>query len=103
MYDHGNGSPFLKMNRVRGEMANRSIYNTWESVFHNMDTDVPIEIEMNIDGITSILRFAKENIALLNLAKDVENIGGKVGDYVDLVKGCKVFPVVNLRITRRIF
>lgn len=73
MYDHGNGSPFLKMNRVRGEMANRSIYNTWESVFHNMDTDVPIEIEMNIDGITSILRFVKENIALLNLAKDVEN------------------------------
>lgn len=39
----------------------------------------------------------------VNLAKDVENIGGKVGDYVDLVKGCKVFPVVNLRITRTIF
>lgn len=39
----------------------------------------------------------------VNLAKDVEDIGGKVGDYVDLVKGCKVFPVLNLRITRTIF
>ena len=38
-----------------------------------------------------------------NLAKDVENIGGKVGDYVDLLKAFKVFPVINVRITRSIF
>ena len=39
----------------------------------------------------------------INLAKDVEGIGGKVGSYVDLVKAFKVFPVINLRITRTIF
>ena len=39
----------------------------------------------------------------INLAKDVEDIGGKVGSYVDFVKGVKVFPVINLRITRTIF
>lgn len=39
----------------------------------------------------------------VNLSKDVENIGGKVGDYVKFVKGVKAFPVLNLRITRRIF
>lgn len=39
----------------------------------------------------------------INLAKDVEDIGGKVGSYVDLVKAFKVFPVLNLRITRTIF
>ena len=39
----------------------------------------------------------------INLSKDVENIGGKVGDYVKFVKGVKAFPVLNLRITRRIF
>ena len=39
----------------------------------------------------------------INLAKDVEDIGGKVGSYVDLVKGFKAFPVLNLRITRTIF
>ncbi len=39
----------------------------------------------------------------VNLSKDVEDIHGKVGSYVDLVKGFKVFPVLNLRITRRIF
>ena len=39
----------------------------------------------------------------INLAKDVEDISGKVGSYVDFVKGVKVFPVINLRITRTIF
>ena len=38
-----------------------------------------------------------------HLSKDVINIGGKVGDYVDLIKGVKAFPVLNLRITRRLF
>ena len=38
-----------------------------------------------------------------NLSKDVSNISGKVGDYVDFISGIKVFPVLNLRITRRLF
>lgn len=38
-----------------------------------------------------------------DLAKDVENITGKVGDYVDLLKGFKVFPVLNVRFTKSIF
>lgn len=38
-----------------------------------------------------------------NLSKDVDNIGGKVGTYVDLISGVKVYPVINLRITRRLF
>jgi len=38
-----------------------------------------------------------------NLAKGVTGISGKVGDYVDLIKGVKVFPVLNLKITRRLF
>lgn len=39
----------------------------------------------------------------MDLANDVEDINGKVGDYVKLIKGVKVFPVLNLRITRTIF
>ena len=38
-----------------------------------------------------------------NLTKDVQDISGKVGDYVDLIKGVKAYPVLNLRITRRLF
>ena len=38
-----------------------------------------------------------------NLSKDVINIKGKVGDYVDLISGIKVYPVLNLRITRKLF
>jgi hypothetical protein len=38
-----------------------------------------------------------------NLSKDIINIGGKVGDYVDLISGVKAYPVLNLRITRRLF
>lgn len=38
-----------------------------------------------------------------DLARDVENISGKVGTYVDLMKTFKVFPVLNVRITKTIF
>jgi hypothetical protein len=33
----------------------------------------------------------------------VENIDGQVGKYVDLFKAFKVYPVLSLRITKRIF
>ena len=38
-----------------------------------------------------------------DLAKDIENIKWNVGDYVDFIKGFKVFPVLNVRVTRTIF
>ncbi len=79
LYDHSNGTPFLKMNRLRGEMSNRSIYNTWESVFYNMNTDMPIEISACIDGQKSDLSFSKEGIGGLNLSKDIDNSIQAVG------------------------
>ncbi len=39
----------------------------------------------------------------VDLAKDVRNIGGKVGDYVDVLKSFKVYPVISLRISRRLW
>lgn len=39
----------------------------------------------------------------VNLTKDVENINGQVGTYVDLFKAFKVYPVLSFRITKRIF
>lgn len=39
----------------------------------------------------------------VDLAKDVKNVPGKVGDYVKLLKNFKVYPVVELRLTRRIW
>lgn len=38
-----------------------------------------------------------------DLVNDVENVRGKVGDYIDVIKKFKVFPVLNLRITKRLF
>jgi len=38
-----------------------------------------------------------------NLTKDVENISGKVGDWVDFVGGIKVYPVLSVRFTKNIF
>jgi hypothetical protein len=37
-----------------------------------------------------------------NLA-DLASVKGKVGEYVDIIKVFKVFPVINLKISRRIF
>lgn len=38
-----------------------------------------------------------------DLIGDVEHVGGKVGRYVDIINQFKVFPVLNLRITKRLF
>lgn len=38
-----------------------------------------------------------------DLANDVENISGKVGDYVDLLKAFKIYPVLNVRFVKTIF
>ena len=38
-----------------------------------------------------------------DLAHDVDHIGGKVGSYVDFFSAFKVFPVLNIRLTRKIF
>ena len=38
-----------------------------------------------------------------NLTKDVENITGKVGDWVDFLGGIKVYPVLQVRFTKTIF
>jgi len=39
----------------------------------------------------------------VDFAKDIENIPGKVGSYVRLVKAVKVFPVLEFRLTRTLF
>lgn len=38
-----------------------------------------------------------------DLAQDIYNIRGKVGDYVDLIKKVKAFPIIQLKIVRRLF
>ena len=38
-----------------------------------------------------------------NLAKEVENIQYKVGDYVDIIKTFKVYPILQVRLTYRLF
>ena len=38
-----------------------------------------------------------------NLTKDITNIEGKMGQYVDLARKFQVFPVINLRISRLLF
>ncbi|MBO5965263.1 MAG: hypothetical protein J6P96_05135 [Bacteroidaceae bacterium] len=38
-----------------------------------------------------------------DLIKDVDNVPGKVGDYADAISGLKVFPVLNLRLSYRLF
>lgn len=39
----------------------------------------------------------------VDLIHDVENIGGKVGRYVDTVDKFKVYPVISIRFTSRLF
>jgi hypothetical protein len=39
----------------------------------------------------------------VDLAHDVENIGGKVGDYIDFISGLHVYPVLNFRFSYTLF
>lgn len=38
-----------------------------------------------------------------SLTKDVRDMHGRVGTYVDILKSFKVFPILNLTLTRRLF
>ncbi|MCR4603400.1 MAG: hypothetical protein K5683_07715 [Prevotella sp.] len=38
-----------------------------------------------------------------DLVNDVKNVRGKVGDYINIINHFKAFPVLNIRITKRIF
>lgn len=38
-----------------------------------------------------------------NLTREIENISGKVGDWVDFIGGVKVYPVLSVRFTKTIF
>jgi hypothetical protein len=39
----------------------------------------------------------------INLTEDITNARGKVGDWIDLLGGIKVFPVLSVRFTKTIF
>ena len=39
----------------------------------------------------------------INLTEDITNGRGKVGDWIDLISGVKVFPVLSVRFTKTIF
>ena len=39
----------------------------------------------------------------VNLSKDIVNIKGKPGDYVDMMKAFKVYPVVSVSVSYRFF
>lgn len=39
----------------------------------------------------------------VDMCRDLRNISGKVGDTVDLIKSVKVYPVISLRLTQRLF
>lgn len=39
----------------------------------------------------------------VDLVRDVENVGGKVGEYVSTAKAIQVYPVLNLKISFRVF
>ena len=39
----------------------------------------------------------------VSLINDVENIDGQVGTYIDILRAFKVYPVLSLRLTKRIF
>jgi hypothetical protein len=45
----------------------------------------------------------KDVLVDVDLTRDVENIRGKVGTYVDVAKHFKVFPVLNLRLAYTLF
>ena len=39
----------------------------------------------------------------INLTKDVKNVKGQVGSYVDVFNAFKIFPVLSVRFTKNLF
>lgn len=84
VYDRINGSPFLKMNRMRGDSRNITIGNTWESAFYGMNTDEPIEITLFKDGVESILRYEKEVVPVVKIQNGINNMVGIPGNISNI-------------------
>ena len=73
----------------------------WGGTPKIMTNDIyKVTFEPNEDYTEAVKK--EETIAGIDLAKDVKDIHGKVGNYVDFFKSFKVYPVVELRLTRRI-
>lgn len=56
----------------------------------------PIMIQVTEATVTHVKRE-------VDLARDLKNVRGKVGDYVDVMKSFKVYPVISLRISRTLW
>ncbi len=56
----------------------------------NQDPDRPVKMEATVP-------------TTVDLAKDLDNVRGKVGTYTRMIKKFKVYPVLNFRIARKLF
>ncbi|MDE5751435.1 MAG: hypothetical protein K2H88_02230, partial [Duncaniella sp.] len=105
--DHADGSPYMmepdKDGTVKADMFVNS-FKPYLGLGYVTSVGKDKRINIGVDGGvlfwggTPSIR-THENV---DLSDDVNNITGKVGDYVETAKSLKVYPVVNFRIAYRI-
>ena len=104
--DHADGSPYMmepdKDGTVKADMFVNS-FKPYLGLGYVTSVGKDKRINIGVDGGvlfwggTPSIR-THENV---DLSDDVNNITGKVGDYVETAKSLKVYPVVNFRIAYR--
>lgn len=60
-----------------------------------LTTRTPIPGGMKADGTPYYVE--------VDMCRDLRNVRGKAGDYVDLIKGFPIYPIFNISISQRIF
>ena len=105
---HSKGDPYLMEPDEDGTVSARAYVNVFRPYLgfgYGTTLDRAKRLTLSIDcgamfwgGSPKVV--THEGVDLVN---DVEDISGRVGDYVDLVKKLKVYPVLNFRISYTIF
>ncbi|MBD5310428.1 MAG: hypothetical protein HDS10_08440 [Bacteroides sp.] len=102
------GSPYMMEPTKDGKVTAKATTNNFRpylGVGYNGAVDKKGKLELGFDagvlfwgGVPNVITHDG-----VNMTKDLEDIRGKVGDYMSFMKALPVFPILNFKITYTIF
>ncbi|MDE6299566.1 MAG: hypothetical protein K2M10_07980 [Muribaculaceae bacterium] len=106
--DFKNGTPYLMEPTSEGRVSAKATTNNFRPYLgfgYGATVDKKQRLELGFDA--GVLFWGGTPDVILhdgvNLTKDIVNIRGKVGTYVDIMKALPVYPLINFKISYTIF
>lgn len=111
--DFKDGSPYLMDPSPDGTISAKAIVNHFKpylGIGYSTDLDKAKKWHLGVDlgalfwgGSPKVINHDYNTGTNINFTKDLVNVRGKVGDYLDIVKALPVYPVLAVRVSYSIF